>query len=184
MSDKWYYTHETAIHGPVSGDELKRLVQTGAVLPTDRVWPDGADSATAVLAQVLLQRLKPAPADPGEVAAERPPVPAWLPELASALARGDDPASLPSPPPQSWIADLRRVEESSPSPVKEAMTMATGGPRWTVNGLAMELAGRCAELRARYPGLGWIDLRNALVIALRSVEQRAAEEEGGTSGGT
>jgi hypothetical protein len=51
MSGKWYYTHETAIHGPLSGDELLRLVRTGGVLPTDKVWPDGADSAMAVPAQ-------------------------------------------------------------------------------------------------------------------------------------
>ena len=100
-----------------------------------------------------------------------------MPELAAALARGDDLASLPSPPPESWIADLCRVEESSPSPVKETVTMATDGPRWTVNALAMELAGHCDELRRRYAGLGWTDLRNALLIALRAVEQRAAEEE-------
>ena len=124
------------------------------------------------------------PTDRGEVEAARLPAPAWLPELAAALARGDDPASLPSPPPESWIADLRRVEESSPSPVTEAVTMATGGPRWTVNGLAMALAGHCDELRTRYPGLGWIDLRDALVIALRSVEQRAAEAEHGARKGT
>ena len=124
------------------------------------------------------------PTDRGEVEAARLPAPAWLPELAAALARGDDLASLPSPPPESWIADLCRVEESSPSPVTEAVTMATGGPRWTVNGLAMALAGHCDELRTRYPGLGWIDLRDALVIALRSVEQRAAEEERGSGGGT
>ena len=176
MPDKWYYTHETAIHGPVSGDELRRLVQTGGVLPTDRVWPDGADSATAIPAQAALQLLKGVPTDPGEVAAARPPAPAWLPELAAALARGDDLASLPSPPPESWIADLRRVEGSSPS-AKELGTMTAGGPRWTVSGLAMELAGHCDELPTRYPGLGWTDLRDALLIALRSVEQRAAEEE-------
>ena len=184
MSGKWYYTHETAIHGPVSGRQLRHLVQTSGVLPTDKVWPDSADSATAVPAQVAIRLLKAAPTDPGEVAAARPPAPAWLPELASALACGDNLASLPSPPPESWLADLRRVEESLPSPVKEAVTMATGGPRWTVNAVAMELAGRCDELRTRYPGLGWIDLRNALVIALRSVEQRAAEAEHGAGKGT
>jgi hypothetical protein len=48
----------------------------------------------------------------------------------------------------------------------------------------MELAGRCDELRTRYPGLAWIDLRDALVIALRSVEQRAAEAEHGAGKGT
>jgi len=137
----------------------------------------------AVTAQVVLQRLKPAPADLGEVTSARPPAPAWLPELASDLACGDDPASLPSPPPESWIADLRRVEGSSPPSGTEAVTRAARGPGWTVNALAMELAGRCDELRTRYPGLGWIDLRNALVIAPRSVEQRAAEEECGTGKG-
>ena len=184
MSGKWYYTHETAIHGPVSGRQLRHLVQTSGVLPTDKVWPDSADSATAVPAQVALQFLKVVPAGPGEVAPARPPAPAWLPELASALARGDDPASLPSPPPDSWITDVRRVEESSPPSGTEAAPMAAPGPRWTVNGLAMELAGRCDELRTRYPGLGWIDLRDALVIALRSVEQRAAEAEHGARKGT
>ena len=31
MSDKWSHTHETAIRGPVSGDELLRLVRTGGI---------------------------------------------------------------------------------------------------------------------------------------------------------
>ena len=73
MSDKWCHTHETAIHGPVSGDELARLVQTGGVLPTDMVWPDGTYSAKAVPAQTALQFLKAVPADAGAVAAARPP---------------------------------------------------------------------------------------------------------------
>ena len=184
MSVQWCHTHETAIRGPVSGDELLRLVRTGGVLPTDMVWPDGADFAKAIPAQAAIQFLKAAPIDPGEVAAARPPAPAWLPELASALACGDHLASLPSPPPEAWIADLRRVEESSPPSGTEAVTMAAGGPRWTANGLARELAGHCDELRTRYPGLAWIDLRDALVIALRSVEQRAAEAEHGAGKGT
>src|SRR5262249_12830532 len=152
---------------PVSGDELRRLVQTGEVLLTDSVWPDGADSAMALPAPVVLQSLKAAPADPGEGTSARPPAPAWLPELAASLARGDDLASLPSPPPESWIADLRRVEGSSPS-AKALVTMTAGGPRWTLSGLAMELAGRCEELRRRCPGLGWTDMRNALLIAQRA----------------
>ena len=123
------------------------------------------------------------PTDRGEVEAARLPAPAWLPELAAALARGDDPASLPSPPPESWIADLRRVEGSSPPSGTEAVTRAARGPGWTVNGLAMELAGHCEDLRKRYQGLGWTDLRNALVIALRSAEQRAAEAERGAGKG-
>ena len=88
-------------------------------------------------AQAVLQFLKGAPTDPGEVAAARPPAPAWLPELASALACGDNLASLPSPPPDSWITDVRRVEESSPPSGTEAAPMAAREPRWTVNALAV-----------------------------------------------
>ena len=63
----------------------------------------------------------PEPASEGQASAQlepaspAAPVPDWLPELAQLLACGDDLASLPSPPPEAWIPDTRRTEESSGS---------------------------------------------------------------------
>jgi hypothetical protein len=53
MSDSWCYVHETAICGPVSRDELRRLIQTGGLYPTDMIWPAGEDRAVAVPAAAL-----------------------------------------------------------------------------------------------------------------------------------
>ncbi len=41
MSDQWFYSHAAAVHGPVSGDDLRRLAHTGGLLPEDLVWPVG-----------------------------------------------------------------------------------------------------------------------------------------------
>ena len=115
MSEQWYYMHAQAVHGPVSGDELRRLVRTGGLDRVDLVWPAGWDPLDGVPAEAALRFPEPAPADP--VGRERAPeLPAWLPDLAAALAVGDDPAALPNPSPDSWIADIRNAEETSYPP--------------------------------------------------------------------
>ena len=128
MSDKWYYTHETAIHGPVSGDELHRLVQAGAILPTDMVWPAAA-SAMVVPARTALLFLKAAPAVTGRVAPASPPaVPDWLPDLAKALESGADRSPPTHPSPEWWLPDVRRGEERQPPLLKEAVSPKEASP--------------------------------------------------------
>jgi hypothetical protein len=38
---RWYYARGDRQSGPVSGRELKRLAQSGELLPTDLIWKDG-----------------------------------------------------------------------------------------------------------------------------------------------
>jgi hypothetical protein len=120
VSDKWYYTHETAIHGPVSAEELLRLLQSGGLHPADMVWPDGTDAAMAIPAHDALQLLNPAPADLGNTTSASPPaVPDWLPGLADALESGADRSPPTNPSVESWLADVRRSEEPQPPLLKE-----------------------------------------------------------------
>jgi hypothetical protein len=111
VSDQWYYLHAEAIHGPVSGDELRRLVQTGGLDPVDLVWPIDWDPLDAVPAEAALKFPELPPADSVGTRPPPSPLPAWLPDLAEVLRAGQDPSALPTPPPESWIADVRRVEE-------------------------------------------------------------------------
>jgi hypothetical protein len=38
---QWYYGRDGARHGPVSGEELKRLAESGELRPHDLVWREG-----------------------------------------------------------------------------------------------------------------------------------------------
>jgi hypothetical protein len=184
MTDRWYYARETTICGPVSSEELERLIQTGSIGPIDMVWPDGADSATAVPAKAVPQLLKPPVTDATAAIAAPPALPEWLPALAGALARAESPNLLGSPSAAAWITDVRRAESARPRTETSGAVTGHGigqGPGWTVEEMAMELVGHCDELHKRHAGLGWPDVRNALLIALRYVEERAAEDESGAT---
>jgi GYF domain 2 len=110
MTDQWYYTHAEAVHGPVSGGELRRLVRAGGLLPVDLVWPVGWEPLDGIPAEAALRFPEAGPTDP--LAGIAPPsFPGWLPELAAALASGEDLAALPGPPPEAWLPDVSRGEE-------------------------------------------------------------------------
>jgi len=55
------------------------------------------------------------PLDPAADEGLRPPFPSWLPDLAAALRSGADPATLPVPAAEAWLADVRRAEDPSGS---------------------------------------------------------------------
>jgi hypothetical protein len=110
MLDQWYYSHAQAVHGPVSGDELRRLAQTGGLDPVDLVWPVGWEPLDAVPAEAALRFPKPPPVHPALGKPALPPLPPWLPDLAEVLRTGGDPQALPAPRPESWLGDVRRVE--------------------------------------------------------------------------
>jgi hypothetical protein len=115
VSDQWRYTHAAGVYGPVSGDELRRLVQTGGLGPEDMIWPEGGNPLEAVPALAALRFPRRTPVDPVD---EAPDLPEWLPELAAALASGEDLAALPCPPPAAWLPDVRRTEGPAP-PTRE-----------------------------------------------------------------
>jgi hypothetical protein len=110
MADRWYYTQETSIYGPVALNELRRLIQANRLRPTDLVWPDGEDSATAVPAVAAFWVSGTRPAASAPLAGR--PAPDWLPALAAALASGWEPTAESIPLPAAWLDDVRRVEES------------------------------------------------------------------------
>ncbi len=113
MADQWFYSHAAAVHGPVSGDDLRRLAHTGGLIPEDLVWPVGWDPLNAIPAEAALRFPEPPSIEPVPGKPPPPPFPAWLPDLAAALRAGTDPAGLSTPPPASWLADVRRAEEGS-----------------------------------------------------------------------
>ena len=129
MSDKWYYTHETAIHGPVSGGALRQLLRTGGLCPTDMVWPEGEGQATAVPAAALSWIAKQANRASTQVASASPPaVPDWLSELAEAHESGADTSPPTDPSPESWLSDIRRSEGPQPPPLKEEVSPEAASP--------------------------------------------------------
>jgi GYF domain 2 len=109
MSDQWYYSHDQAVHGPVSGDDLRRLVQSGGLIPEDLVWPVGWEPLDGVPAEAALRFPEPPPVDPTGAEPARA-LPAWLPYLAEALRSGDDLAALPPPGLASWLPDVQATE--------------------------------------------------------------------------
>ena len=85
----WYYVIDREQHGPVSQEELSRLVAAGSVAPTDLVWNESMEdqwvAASTVpklfvgsgsgAAPVLPEGLRPGPVLPGGLAAAAAPVP-------------------------------------------------------------------------------------------------------------
>jgi hypothetical protein len=77
----------------------------------NRVWPVGWEPLNALPAEAALRFPEPPSLDPAAGEAPRPSFPAWLPDLAAALRSGADPAALPMPGAEAWLADVRRAED-------------------------------------------------------------------------
>ena len=112
MSDRWYYTHGGATHGPVSGVKLRGLVETEGILPDDRIWPEGVDPREAIRAEAAMAFPTPAPIAPEDFE-PAPRLPDWLPELAAALTAVGNLTSLPPPRADVWLPDVSRLENES-----------------------------------------------------------------------
>jgi len=113
MSDKWYYTHAGATRGPVSGVQLRGLIEIDGLAPGDLIWPDGASPGLAVRADAAMAFPTAAVVEAKDYQPLPPPAPDWLPELDQALAAVQDLTALPPPRPADWIADVRRAETMS-----------------------------------------------------------------------
>ena len=111
MADRWNYTHDDAVHGPVSGAELRGLVEKGGLAPADLIWPEGGDRRQAIRADAALAFPAPVPlAAPVSVSAPSQTTD-WLAGLAAAVATGGDLMALPPPPAAAWLSDMRRIEQ-------------------------------------------------------------------------
>ena len=113
MSDRWFYQHANAVHGPVSAEQLLDLVESGGLLRDDLIWPESIDAVAAIPAESALKFPAAAPADTAALPRSPRSAPDWLPELAQALAAVQDLTKLPPPRPADWIADVRRAESMS-----------------------------------------------------------------------
>jgi hypothetical protein len=107
---RWYYTHDEAIQGPATADELHRLAHTGGLLPTDLIWPENMDAAEAVPAEAAMVFGLPLAEEPPAAgpapASVRAPLPDWVRDSAAALGPPGNPGGLSTPPPSAWLRDV------------------------------------------------------------------------------
>jgi hypothetical protein len=83
LSADWHYTQNGQQHGPVSAAELKTLVQTGKLTPTDMVWKAGmAEWKVASSIKGLFPIPGPVPVPASDV---QPPTPASSPAPVSSF---------------------------------------------------------------------------------------------------
>jgi hypothetical protein len=96
MNSQWYYAQNGQQLGPVSGEQLRAMVASGAVRSTDLVW---SDSLPAWTAAGQVPALLPAPAPPPAAVYTPPPAPVYVAPPAPA------PRPVPAPAPvpvQTW----------------------------------------------------------------------------------
>ena len=65
MSDKWFYQHAGAVHGPISAEQLLDLVDTGGLHRDDLIWPECIDAVAALPAEAALKFSFPGPGGRG-----------------------------------------------------------------------------------------------------------------------
>jgi hypothetical protein len=111
LSDKWYYTHASATHGPASAMHLRGLVETKGLHRDDLIWPESLDAVAAIPAEAALAFPTPAQVEPRDFEPAPAPAPEWVRELRDAIAAGGDVANLPPPSAQSWLPDVRDADK-------------------------------------------------------------------------
>jgi hypothetical protein len=116
MTRQWYYAQNGQQLGPVSGEQLRAMLVSGSVRPTDLVWTDSLPAWTpASQVPALLPAPAPAPAPvyvppPAPAPVYTPPPPA---QAAPAPAPRPAPAAAPTPAPQpAW------TQSPAPEPVQ------------------------------------------------------------------
>jgi hypothetical protein len=117
MPDRWYYTHAGTTHGPVSGVQLRGLIETDGIAPDGLIWSVGVAASQAVRADAALAFPAAAAVEPTDFQpAPPPPPPEWLHGLAEALAACGDVANLPPPSAQAWLPDVRDAKQKARQP--------------------------------------------------------------------
>src|SRR5271166_3081088 len=100
MIDRWYYTHNGRMQGPVSAAQLRQLATDGMLIPTDLIWPEGRQQSEAVPAQAAIDFSSPAaPSSPLNTK------PDWLDDIRGAAKAEKKPAE------PDWLDDVRAAEE-------------------------------------------------------------------------
>jgi len=123
MLERWYFTHDGRRQGPVTSDDLDRLIADRKLVATDLLWREGADTSTAVEAGTVLIALAQTT---GYVPGEKPPLPppAAAPEwLAPSAPLPPEPALAPAGSIPDWLSDFSPPKQpalsSAPSPNAE-----------------------------------------------------------------
>lgn len=98
MATQWYYAQNGKQFGPIPGEQLRSMLSTGALRPSDLVWSDGLPAWT------------PAGQTPALMSAPAPKAPAPAPVYVPPPAHPPTPAYAPpapawaQPQPQPWGA--------------------------------------------------------------------------------
>jgi hypothetical protein len=112
---RWFYRKDGRPQGPVPAEEIGELVARGLLRPAAWVWPEGGDAGGGMEARAAL-------AEP-RVAAEAPPLPDWLADVARLETRGPVPPPAAAESPPDWLEDLRLWyglgEVTAPSPPEQ-----------------------------------------------------------------
>ncbi len=93
MATQWYYAQNNQQFGPIPGEQLRGMLSTGALRPSDLVWAEGLSAWTrADQVPSLMPARAPNPATPAPIysQAPAPPRPAFAP------------VPMPQPQPQAW----------------------------------------------------------------------------------
>ena len=124
MAGGWYYAHEGSKIGPVSGEHLKELAASGAVLPTDTVWKAGVEAG--VFANRIKNLFAPFSADAGANA------PAAADASAAPTPIGPRSGDRPShgegePSPVAVLPETKNAQPKVPPRVKKGSATALKG---------------------------------------------------------
>ena len=110
MSQEWYYSVEGDRQGPVSAQELKKLVEAGSIKASDLVWKDGM--ADWVPAKTIKGLFAAGASSGGTPAASAPTKTAEPKEAADDIAEDDRPKK------RREVAKRDDDEEDEPRPKK------------------------------------------------------------------
>jgi GYF domain 2 len=95
MNARWYFSHGGITHGPFSESEIAECVAQKLIAPSDPLWPEGRDIASAAPAAAIFDFPKP------------PAVPDWLADVALVEAKGPLITPMPTDEIPEWLDDLR-----------------------------------------------------------------------------
>jgi hypothetical protein len=98
MTPSWYYQQSGNTHGPVSAEEMKRLVREGRLHAHDLVWEEGTGPDQAVPADAAL--------DFSAVTQATGPLPAWLADVELPDCKGPIPGLAATAEVPEWLAEM------------------------------------------------------------------------------
>jgi hypothetical protein len=101
VPQQWYYVHAGQRQGPVSTDQIKQLLASGQLQPSDLIWKEGMSQWTAAS---TMKELLPAPAMPSPQVPPSVPTVSNIPSIPATAVTADQPPLLgqPTAAPALW----------------------------------------------------------------------------------